>query len=263
MSEPIELIKQANLAAISLNRPDAYNAMNLEMLTQLARNLTELATDDSVRGIVITGKGKAFCSGGDLKWTVAFSKKTASSMRILAAQLHLVIVEIRRMSKPVVAAINGAAAGAGFSLALACDFRIMEKSAMLKQAYTSNGLSFDGGATFILPRIVGLARALEIAAFDPPISAEQAAAWELVTKVVEDGKSLEEAMKVLSKLARRSLHAFGISKKLLNDSFSNSLESHLEMEREGISDCASHPDGQEGIHAFLEKRKPVFDTVHP
>ena len=221
-----------------------------------------MATDDLVSGIVIIGRGKTFCAGGDLKWAVEFSKKTASSFHTLASQLHLAIVEIRRMSKPVVAAINGAAVGAGFSLTLACDFRIIEKSAVLKQAYTSNGLSFDGGATFTLPRIVGLARALEIAAFDPPISSEQAVARGLAINVVEDGKSLEEAMKVLSKLAKGSLHAFGISKKLLNNSFSDSLESHLEMERQGLSDCASHADGQEGLHAFIEKRKPVFDAVH-
>jgi 2-(1,2-epoxy-1,2-dihydrophenyl)acetyl-CoA isomerase len=262
MGEPIKLHKQENLVEIHLNRPDAYNALNLEMLTELAKILTELATDESVRGIVITGRGKAFCSGGDLRWMVEFSKNTASSLRTLAAQLHLAIVEIRRMSKPVVAAVNGVAAGGGFSLALACDFRIMEKSAVLKQAYTSSGLSFDGGATFTLPRIVGLARALEVAAFDPPIPSKQAAAWGLVTNVVEDGKSLKEAMMMLNKLAKGSLHAFGVTKKLLNNSFNDSLESHLEQEREGLSNCASHADGQEGIHAFIEKRKPVFDAGH-
>jgi len=263
VSNLIEIRKQGNLAEISLNRPDAYNALNLELLTEFVGIISELATDNSVKGIVITGKGKAFCAGGDLKWVVESSTKTASSLRTLAAQLHMVIVEIRRMSKPVVAAINGAAAGAGFSLALACDFRIMEKSAMLKQVYTSNGLSFDGGATFTLPRIVGLARSLEIAAFDPPIFSEQAAEWGLVTEVVEDGKSVEEALKVLSKLAKGSLNAFGVSKNLLNSAFSDSLESHLEMERQSLSDCANHADGQEGIQAFIEKRKPVFDVAHP
>jgi 2-(1,2-epoxy-1,2-dihydrophenyl)acetyl-CoA isomerase len=163
------------------------------------------------------------------------------------------------MRKPVVAAINGIAAGAGFSLALACDFRIMEKSAILRQAYTSNGLCIDGGGTFTLPRIVGLARSLEIAAFDNPISSHQASEWGLVTKVVDDGKALEEAVNMLNILAKGSLHSFGWSKKLLTDSFSNSFESHLELEREGLSACADSPDGQEGLNAFVEKRKPSFN----
>jgi 2-(1,2-epoxy-1,2-dihydrophenyl)acetyl-CoA isomerase len=162
------------------------------------------------------------------------------------------------MKKPVIAAINGIAAGAGFSLALACDFRIIEKSAILRQAYTSNGLCIDGGGTFILPRIVGLARSLEIAAFDNPISAHQALEWGLVTKVVDDGKALEESINMLNILAKGSLHSFGWSKKLLTDSFNNSFESHLELEREGLSDCANHSDGQEGLNAFVEKRKPKF-----
>jgi len=119
-------------------------------------------------------------------------------------------------------------------------------------------LSIDGGRSFILPRIVGLARALEIAAFDDPISSEQAAKWGLATKVVKDGTSRTEAAQMLNRLAKRSLHSFGWSKRLLNDSFGNSFEYHLEVEREGLSACADHPDGREGLKAFVEKRSPVF-----
>ena len=244
---------------VTLNRMEAYNAFNLEMITVLASNLIELAMDDAVKGIIITGKGKAFCAGGDLRWASEFAQRKGASFHTLAAQLHQSIAEIRRMKKPVVAAINGIAAGAGFSLALACDFRIMEKSAILRQAYTSNGLCIDGGGTFTLPRIVGLARSLEIAAFDNPISAKEALEWGLVTKVVDDGKALSEAINMLNTLAKGSLNSFGWSKKLLTDSFSNSLESHLELEREGLSSCADSPDGQEGLKAFVEKRKPRFD----
>jgi 2-(1,2-epoxy-1,2-dihydrophenyl)acetyl-CoA isomerase len=162
------------------------------------------------------------------------------------------------MRKPVLAAINGTAAGAGFSLALACDFRIMEQSAILRQAYTSNGLCIDGGGTFILPRIVGLARSLEIAAFDDPISSAQALDWGLVTQVVDDGSALEQAESMLKKLTKKSAYSFGWSKKLLTDSFNTSFESHLELERQGLSNCANHSDGQEGLKAFLEKRPPIF-----
>lgn len=254
----IEVKSKGKVAEVILNRPEAYNAFNLEMITELAGYLIKLASDDSVKGIAIAGKGKAFCAGGDLKWAVGFSKKAGASFHTLASQLHSAIAEIRRMKKPVVAAINGTAAGAGFSLALACDFRVMEKSATLKQAYTSNGLCIDGGGTFTLPRIVGLARSLEIAAFDEPINSDQALKWGLVTKIVDDGKALDETGKMLERLVKNSGHSFGWSKRLITDSFNNSLETHLELEREGLSDCADHPDGQEGLKAFVEKRKPVF-----
>lgn len=258
MNKFIEIKQSGEIMGVVLNRPETYNAFNLEMITELARHLTQLAKDDSARGIIITGNGKAFCAGGDLKWAIEFSDKAGSSFHALASQLHLAIVEIRRMKKPVIAAINGTAAGAGFSLALACDFRIMGKSAILKQAYTSNGLSIDGGGTFTLPRIVGLARSMEIAAFDDPISSAKALEWGLVTKVVDDETILEEAKNMLNRLLEKSLYSFGWSKKLLTDSFNHSLESHLELEREGLSACANHSDGQEGLKAFIEKRKPMF-----
>jgi 2-(1,2-epoxy-1,2-dihydrophenyl)acetyl-CoA isomerase len=229
------------------------------MISELATVLTRLGVDSSVKGIALTGRGKAFCAGGDLKWAVNFSEKPGSSFHRLASQLNLVVVEIRRMNKPVVAAINGPAAGAGFALALACDFRIMEEAAVLTQAYTSNGLSIDGGGTFTLPRIVGLARALEIVALDRPMPAKKALEWGLTTKVVENGTALKVAIDMLQELAKGSLHSFGWSKKLINESFSSSFESHIELEREGLSDCANHPDGKEGLSAFMEKRKPIFN----
>ena len=243
---------------ITLNRPEAYNALNLDMMVQLSDALASAATDKSIKGVMLSGKGKAFCSGGDLKWISQQSGDAGSTLHRLAPQFHIAITEIRRMGKPVVAAINGIAAGGGFSLALACDFRLMAESAVLRQAYTSSGLSIDGGGTFALPRLVGLARALEIAAFDPPISSAQALAWGLVTRVVPDDKVIEEAISMLEGLAKSALHSFAWSKRLLVESFTNTLETQLELERQGISDCARHPDGQEGIKAFVEKRKPVF-----
>jgi 2-(1,2-epoxy-1,2-dihydrophenyl)acetyl-CoA isomerase len=260
MGKFVSVKQHGNIAEVILDRPEAYNAFNLEMITEFATRLMQLASDDLVRGLAISGNGKAFCAGGDLKWAVGFCEKAGASFHTLASQFHQAIVEIRRMKKPVVAAINGAAAGGGFSLALACDFRVMEKSAVLRQAYTSNGLCIDGGGSFTLPRIVGLARSLEIAAFDDPISSDQALEWGLVTKVVEDGTAAEEAMEMLTRLAKNSRYSFGWSKKLLTDSFNNTLETHLELEREGLSECADHPDGQEGLKAFVEKRKPLFDS---
>jgi 2-(1,2-epoxy-1,2-dihydrophenyl)acetyl-CoA isomerase len=256
MSKFIELKQHDTITEIVLNRPDAYNAFNYEMVAQFANYLTALAAEDSVRGIVITGMGKAFCAGGDLKWALGFSARAGAAFHALASQFHLAVLEIRRMKKPVFAAINGVAAGGGFSLALACDFRVMEKTAFLRQAYTSNGLCIDGGGTFTLPRLVGYSRALEIAAFDEAISSDQALNWGLVTKVVEDGQALSEAVAMAQLLAQRSVHSFAWSKKLITDSFDNSFESQLEKEREALEVCADHPDGREALAAFSEKRKP-------
>jgi 2-(1,2-epoxy-1,2-dihydrophenyl)acetyl-CoA isomerase len=258
MDDPVLSQQHGNILQITLNRPDSYNALNFEMMKMLGDVLSLAGTNDAIKGVLLTGQGKAFCSGGDLRAIGGQSEDAASILYRLAPQFHLSIAEIRRMGKPVVAAINGTAAGGGFSLALACDFRVMAQSAMLRQAYTSSGLSMDGGGTFSLPRLVGLARAMEIMAFDNPISAAQALEWGLVTKVVPDEQVLPEAFKLLNHITQGALHSFAWSKKLMADSFNHSLETQLELERQGISDCAAHPDGREGIQAFLEKRKPTF-----
>ena len=258
MADPILTRRHGKILEITLNRPDAYNALNLEMMHMLADALSLGARDDAIQGVLITGKGKAFCSGGDLKWISQQTAEAGSVLYKLAPQFHLSILEIRRMEKPVVAAINGIAAGGGFSLALACDFRVMAQSSSLRQAYTSSGLSIDGGGSFALPRLVGLARAMEIMAFDDPISSGQALEWGLVTLVVPDSALLPDATAMLTRLSKTSLPSFAWSKKLMTNSFNTTLESQLELERKGISDCAAHPDGQEGLKAFVEKRKPSF-----
>jgi 2-(1,2-epoxy-1,2-dihydrophenyl)acetyl-CoA isomerase len=258
MSELIELKQHDSIAEVGLNRPDAYNAFNYEMVSQLANHLTALAGDNRLRGVVITGKGKAFCAGGDLKWALEYTSGPAAAFHTLAAQFHLAILEIRRMKKPVVAAINGVAAGGGFSLALACDFRVVDPSAVLNQAYTSAGLCIDGGGTFTLPRLVGYARALEIAAFDKPISSKQALEWGLVTKVAADGQALGEAIAMAQEMSQRSVNSFAWTKKLITDSFNTSFETQIEIERAALEACADHPDGKEGLTAFSEKRKPKF-----
>lgn len=258
MNDTVLTQMHESVLEVTLNRPEAYNALNLDMMQALGETLASAAADNSIKGILLTGKGKAFCSGGDLKWMSQQSEDVGPILHRLAPQFHLSIVEIRRMEKPVVAAINGIAAGGGFSLALACDFRVLGQSALLRQAYTSSGLSIDGGGSFALPRLVGLARAMEIMAFDKPIPSEQALAWGLVTKVVPDEEVHASALAMLEELTRTALHSFAWSKKLMTDSWNHSLETQLELERQGISDCATHPNGQEGIKAFVEKRKPSF-----
>lgn len=257
MDEPLKFQLHEGVARLTLNRPRFFNAFGLETIEPFTERLIAVARDPDIRGVVITGEGKAFSAGGDLSWLSQCGKGPAEAFSTLAAKFHQGILEIRGMPKPVVAAINGPAAGGGFSMALACDFRVMEASAVLRQGYTTNGLSIDGGGSFSLPRLVGMAKALEIAAFDPPISSEKALAWGLVTEVVGDGQSLSRAVEMIREI-RAPNSSFGTSKKLMTDSFNTSFETVLERERELLAWCAEHPNGREGLAAFLEKRKPHY-----
>ena len=258
MNELVKLDKIEGIARITLNRPNAFNAFGLDMIQLFSERLIELALNKTVIGVTITGEGKAFCAGADLKWLSGFGKSYGEALHELSARYHQAILEIRNMPKPVVAAINGITAGGGFSLALACDFRIMEASAVLRQAYTTNGLSIDGGGTFSLPRLVGLARAMEIATFDRPITSDNALSWGLITEVVEDGHALKRAIELMKEIQKIPLSSFAVSKKLITDSFHTSFETQLEKERETLSWCADQSNGREGVEAFLEKRKPVY-----
>jgi len=261
MTEPVKVETKDGIAVVMLNRSDAFNAFDMRTVAALADALVGLAADSAVRGVVISGSGKAFCAGGDLKWALSFRNGPPAAFHELAARFHLAVTEIRRMPKPVIAAVNGVAAGGGFSLALACDFRVFARSAVLRQAYTSNGLCIDGGGTFTLPRLVGFARALEIMAFDQPISADQALSWGLATKVVEDGHALSAGMEMAESMAGNAVHAFGVAKRLLTDSFNTSFETQIERERQALSACAGHTEGKEGLKAFAEKRKPNFRSA--
>jgi len=261
VNEQVKLEITGRIGVVTFNRPEGFNAFHAAMIGNVAEKLIGLSTNTEVVGVVLTGAGKAFCAGGDLKWLSTCGMTAGAAFHALAAAYHQAIVEIRRMPKPVVAAVNGLAAGGGFSMALACDFRVMAKSAILRQAYTSNGLSVDGGGTYTLPRLVGLAKAMEIVALDRPIPAEQALAWGLATEVVEDGQAVNRALGMVREIARLPLSSFQASKKLLTDSFHTPFEHQLERERELLAWCADHPNGQEGIKAFLEKRSPIYNSV--
>ena len=259
MTDKIKVERDGGVEVIILNRPEAFNAFDLELVRGLSDVLVATAKDKDVRAVVITGEGKAFCAGGDLKSILDFKDGVGPAFHTLASYFHRAVLEIRRMGKPVIAAVNGIAAGGGFSLALACDFRVMAKTAVMKQAYTSAGLCIDGGGSFTLPRLVGLAKALEIVAFDRPISAATALGWGLVTKVVEDNDALTEAVAMAKELHGISQNSFGWAKRLMTDSFDTPFETQIERERLGIETCSEHPDGFEGLKAFSEKRKPVFN----
>lgn len=258
MSEAVKVERDPGIARVVLHRAEVLNALDLELARGLADAFEGLAVADEIRVVIVTGEGRGFCAGGDLGWVLRQPGGAAEAIHRLAGTFHRAITEIRRMRKPVVAAINGVAAGAGFSLALACDFRVMARNAVLRQAYSSAGLCIDGGGTFTLPRLVGAARALEIAALDPTIGAEQALQWGLVHRLADEGEALAAALDLAHDLLARSTSSFAQTKALIDRAFETPLEEQLEREREAIVACAASPDGQEGIRAFTEKRRPVF-----
>ena len=208
--------------------------------------------------MTITGQGSLFSAGGDLKWASSHPQGPSTAFHELATRVHLCTTEIQRFPKPILAVINGTAAGGGFSLALNCDFRTMTKTARLKQALTSQRLCLDVGGTCFLQRLVGLGRALEIVALDVWISAKQALNWELVNRVGPPEKLTAETPSWASRLAERSNHAFTTIKQLLNKSWNTQIKTQLEHERQGLVRTVKHFDGQEGLSAFLQKRSPRF-----
>ena len=248
-----------NIGHITLNRPESYNALDIPTARELSEILIKCTSDHSIKGLLITGSGTAFSAGGDIRRAMSNPEGPAAVFHELATHVHIAVTEIRRMRKPVLAAINGVAAGGGFSLALACDFRVMSESAQLKQGFTSNALCIDAGGTFMLPRLVGTGRAMEIAALDEPIEARRALDWGLVNEVVPDDAVIDRARSLLSRVCEKSLHTFGWSKDLLNSSLETSLETQLAREREGLVACVSHPDGIEGMQAFLERRNADYN----
>lgn len=258
-SSPLVTDCQQNILTITLNRPRVLNAIDLEMVEQFLRCLLAAAKNPTVRAIVLTGAGRAFCAGGDLKFAHQVNPETpGDSFLALTSTLHVCIEEIREMSKPVIAAINGPAAGAGLFLALACDLRVMSQNTYLKQSNTSYGLSMPAGGTFMLPRLVGMGRALEIAMLDEPIAAQKALDLGLVTRVVPDNRLLIETQLLATRVAQMPIETLGSVKRLLNDSFDSTLSEQLAAERQAIAISANSPEGREGVTAFLQKRQPIY-----
>ena len=244
---------------ITLARPAVLNAINLEMAELLQQHLIEARQNPGIRAIVITGKGRAFCAGGDLKFAVQANPDTpGDSFLALTAVLHQCIEEIRTTPKPVIASINGVAAGAGLFLALACDLRIMAKSAYLKQSNTSYGLPTPAGGSFTLPRLVGIGRAMEIIMLDQPINAKAAYQLGLVNRIVPIHTLIENTQALAKRVAQMPIETLGHMKQLINQSFDHTLNQQLAAERQTMAICANSAEGREGLSAFLQKRRPVF-----
>lgn len=255
----MELIVENKIAQIFFNRPEIYNPLDLQTARELYSILRRVSEDKTVDAVIISGRGKAFCAGGDIRAVLNHPDGPATAFHQMAINVQPCVMEIRKMRKPVIAAINGIAAGGGFSLSLACDFRVIDETAKMKLGFTSNALSIDAAGTFNLPRIVGQAKALEIATFDEPITAKEALNMGLVTKVAAEGEVLKNAIDLAHKIFEKSLNTFGWSKQLINSSFESTIETQMEKEHEGLVACVSHPDGIEGLNAFVEKRKPKYN----
>jgi 2-(1,2-epoxy-1,2-dihydrophenyl)acetyl-CoA isomerase len=251
------------IATMTLNRPDALNGMDPEMIGELMQLSQWLADRAPYRALIVTGAGRAFSAGGDVNW---FKRglddpeiDLPSSVRHGADVLHQAIVDFKRIPYPVIAAVNGPAAGAGFSLALMCDTRIASEAAFFACAYGRIGASPDGGMTYFLPRVIGPAKAAELMLNDPNLTAAQALEQGLVSKVVPSEELMDAAREKAEKLAAKAPHYVRMVKSLAWQSLDNSLADHLQLERHGIADSMATEDLQGGVRAFFAGEEPSFE----
>lgn len=246
------------VATITINRPEAANAMSPQMALDLSEVAILCDDDPAVRAVVVTGAGKMFCAGGDLGTFAAAGQGAKSLIKKMAGDLHMGLSRLARGNAPVVAAVNGTAAGAGLSLVMACDLAVAAESAVFTMAYTRAGLVPDGSSTFYMPRKIGDRRTRELMLTNRVLKAEEAVEWGIVNQVTADDDLVETALDLARELARGPTMAFGAVKTLLNGTFDQTLESQMELEARAIAEASVSADGQEGINAFLEKRKPEF-----
>ena len=246
------------VAHITLNRPQAANTLSLEM----SRELLDAALhceEEGARAVLISGAGRMFCAGGDLR---SFATRQGLALTTYVTEtltvLHAALSRLSHMNAPVIGAVHGSAAGAGFSLVCACDLVVAAASARFTMAYTRSGLTPDGSATYFLPRLVGLRRALELTLTNRVLSAQEACQWGLVTRVVADEELPAAALELAQQMAQGPTGAYGASKRLLHESFGERLESQMENEARAILKALAGAESREGITAFLEKRSPNF-----
>jgi 2-(1,2-epoxy-1,2-dihydrophenyl)acetyl-CoA isomerase len=244
------------VCTLTLNRPEVFNSFNKEMAMALQRALDAAEKNETVRAIVITGTGKAFCAGQDL--AEAMDPNGPELQSIVKDHYNPIIMRIRSIEKPIIAAVNGVAAGAGANIALACDLTIAKNSASFIQAFSKIGLIPDSGGTFFLPRLIGAQKALALMMTGEKISAQQADAMNMIYKAVEDESFEAEVQKMASTLAAMPTKGLGLTKKAVNESFSNNLEDQLAVEEKLQTEAGQTYDFNEGVNAFLEKRAPVF-----
>lgn len=256
MSDTLIIQKHEGVVTLTLNRPTVFNSFNREMSLALIAALDDCEQDASIRAIVLTGNGKAFSAGQDLN--EAIEDNGIGFEQILNEHYNPIIRRIRAIEKPIIAAVNGVAAGAGANIALACDLAVAGESASFIQAFSKIGLVPDSGGTFFLPRLVGMQRAAMLMFFGDKCTATQAAEWGMIAKVVADTELMTIAQHLAQQLAKMPTKALGYTKRLLNQSLSSDLDAQLDREGELQIVAGNSYDYNEGVKAFLEKRKPVF-----
>jgi 2-(1,2-epoxy-1,2-dihydrophenyl)acetyl-CoA isomerase len=252
------LIDDNGVATLRLNRPEQGNALSLPLVEALSDLVGNLDVDTSVRCILLTGKGRFFCVGGDVGAFKQAGPGTPALLKRITVFLHMAVARLAQTNKPIVVAVNGPAAGAGLGLATLGDIVLSSRSAHFTMAYTAIGLTPDAGTTWLLPRLIGLRRTQEMTLTNRRVGSEEAAQIGLVTRVVEDEALQVEALAAATTLARGANSAFAAVRRLLLSGADGGLETHLEREARAIADAAAGGEGREGIAAFLEKRKPDF-----
>lgn len=261
MSKNSILLKIENkVAFITLNRPEVFNSFNREMALNLQSVLDDCEANNEVRAIVLTGNGKAFCAGQDLK-EVTDPELNPGFRKILEEHYNPIITRIRAIKKPIIGAVNGVAAGAGANIALACDIVIAHEKVSFIQAFSLIGLIPDSGGTFFLPRLIGFQKASAIAMLGDKIAAEEAERMGMIYKMIPLERFEEELQKLAGKMANMPTKALGMIKELFNQSMTNDLESQLALESKFQIEAAQTDDYAEGVAAFIEKRKPNFKGV--
>jgi 2-(1,2-epoxy-1,2-dihydrophenyl)acetyl-CoA isomerase len=255
--ETVRLRVENNVAVVTLNRPEAMNAFNIQLKEEVGGVFQELALRDDVRAVVLTGSGRAFSAGGDIV-QMDSSRAPATTRARMHHLLYRLIYPLARIEKPVVAAVNGHCHGLGLSIALACDITYASRSAQFSMAFTRVGLVPDGAAIYFLPRIVGLNVAKELVLTGRRFGADEALSLGLIRRVVDDERLLDEAMDTARELAKGATLALGLSKRLLEQAHQMSLEDAAELEKYAQAIAMASVDHAEGISAFAEKRKPVF-----
>jgi 2-(1,2-epoxy-1,2-dihydrophenyl)acetyl-CoA isomerase len=255
----VQVETRGAVALVTLNRPDTANTLNLEMGMDLLAAAMTCGRNPAVRAVVLTGAGRQFCFGGDLRSIAAKGDGADGYLRELTGYLHSAISHFVRMDAPVIAAVNGTAAGAGVGLVCMADLAVCGKSSKFSLAYTGVGMTPDAGTSFLLPRTIGVKRAMELLLLNRALTSGEALEWGLVNSVAEDSQVLDEALRMADRLSAGATHAFGKTKRLLAASIAG-FESQMVLESETIASQAVTPEGAEGINAFLEKRKPDFSV---
>lgn len=255
----IRLEIQGSVATIILNRPDSLNSFTTRMHEELRDALDRIESDGTVRALILTGAGRGFCAGQDLGDRAVKPGGAAVDLgESVEKNYNPLVLRLRRMALPVICAVNGVAAGAGANIALACDIVIAARSASFLQPFCNIGLVPDSGGTYILPRALGLPRAMGLALLGEKLGAERAAEWGLIWEAVDDDRLMDRARELAARLAAGPTRGYAAIKQALHASLDNALEDQLDLERNLQRDLGFSADYQEGVAAFLAKRKPAF-----